>query len=112
MRRRTNYAPLQRQLLRDVFGVEPPPLDYPPETWPDYAAPIIVDNGDGARQAPTGTFGMVPKARIPPGVAKFDTTNARSETVDEKRSFSGPCRRRGRRERRRPSRPAREHSME
>ena len=74
-----------------VYGVEPPPLDYPPETWPDYAAPIIVGaGGDGARQALVGTFGMVPKTRIPPGVAKFDTTNARSETVGEKRSFSGP----------------------
>ncbi|MDF3883095.1 SOS response-associated peptidase [Cupriavidus basilensis] len=83
-----NYAPVQRQLLRDVYGVEPPPLDYPPETWPDYAAPIIVSNGDG-REALVGTFGMVPKSRIPPGVAKFDTTNARSETVGEKRSFSG-----------------------
>ncbi|WP_416048922.1 SOS response-associated peptidase [Cupriavidus basilensis] len=86
----TNYAPVQRQLLRDVFGVEPPPLDYPPETWPDYAAPIVVTDADGARQALVGTFGMVPKNRIPPGVAKFDTTNARSETVGEKRSFSGP----------------------
>ncbi|QOT74838.1 SOS response-associated peptidase [Cupriavidus basilensis] len=86
----TNYAPVQRQLLRDVFGVEPPPIDYPPETWPDYAAPIVVAGADGARQALVGTFGMVPKTRIPPGVAKFDTTNARSETVGEKRSFSGP----------------------
>ena len=85
----TNYAPVQRQLLRDVFGIEPPPLDYPPETWPDYAAPIIIAEHDGARQALVGTFGMVPKNRIPPGVAKFDTTNARSETVGEKRSFSG-----------------------
>ncbi|MFJ1258772.1 SOS response-associated peptidase [Cupriavidus sp. CuC1] len=84
-----NYLPVQSQLLRDVYGVEPPPLDYPPETWPDYAAPIIV-GGDGTRQALVGTFGMVPKTRIPPGVAKFDTTNARSETVGEKRSFSGP----------------------
>ena len=53
------------------------------------AAPFIVSNG-GGRQALVGTFGMVPKTRIPPGGAKFDTTNARSETVGEKRSFSGP----------------------
>jgi putative SOS response-associated peptidase YedK len=82
-----NYAPVQRQLLRDVYGVEPPALDYPPETWPDYPAPIIVGNNDGSRQALVGTFGMVPKCRIPPGVYKFDTTNARLESVDEKRSF-------------------------
>ncbi|MCP3025081.1 SOS response-associated peptidase family protein [Cupriavidus basilensis] len=42
------------------------------------------------RRPPSSAFGMVPKTRIPPGVAKFDTTNARSETVGEKRSFSGP----------------------
>ncbi|AJG19139.1 SOS response-associated peptidase [Cupriavidus basilensis] len=84
-----NYAPVQRQLLRDVYGIEPP-MDYPPETWPDYAAPLIVADSEGSRQALVGTFGMVPKTRIPPGVAKFDTTNARSETVGEKRSFSGP----------------------
>lgn len=35
----TNCAPVQRQLLRDVFDVEPPPPNYPPETRPDYAAP-------------------------------------------------------------------------
>jgi hypothetical protein len=83
-----NYAPVQRQLLRDVYGVEPPALDYPPETWPDYPAPIIVGNSDGSRQALVGTFDMVPKSRIPPGVYKFDTTNARLETVGEKRSLS------------------------
>ncbi|MGE8453887.1 MAG: hypothetical protein ACN6OP_25415, partial [Pseudomonadales bacterium] len=71
-----NYAPVQRQLLRDVYGVEPPPIDYPPETWPDYAAPIIVSTNHSERRTLAGTFGMVPKARIPPGVAKFDTTNA------------------------------------
>ncbi|MDF3885013.1 SOS response-associated peptidase [Cupriavidus basilensis] len=85
-----NYAPIQRQLLREIYCVEPPPLDYPPETWPDYAAPIVVAGAGGTRQALVGTFGMVPKNRIPSGVAKFDTTNARSETVGEKRSFSGP----------------------
>ena len=62
-----NYAPVQSQLLRDVYGVEPPPLDYPPETWPDYAAPIIRSNQDGRHEALIGTFGMVPKSRIPLG---------------------------------------------
>ncbi|MFJ1260631.1 SOS response-associated peptidase family protein [Cupriavidus sp. CuC1] len=78
----------------DVYGVEPPPVDYPPETWPDYAAPIIVSTSHSERQSLVGTFGMVPKSRIPSGMAKFDTTNARSETVGEKRSFSGPWKKR------------------
>ncbi|MCY0854363.1 hypothetical protein [Cupriavidus sp. D39] len=38
----TNYAPVQRQLLRDVFGVEPPPLDYPPELMAAEPAPLIL----------------------------------------------------------------------
>lgn len=84
-----NYAPVQRPLLRDVYGVEPSALEYPQETWPDYGAPIIRANQDGKRQALIGTFGMIPKSRIPPGVKKFETTNARSETIREKRSFAG-----------------------
>ncbi|EYS89459.1 ATP synthase I [Cupriavidus sp. SK-4] len=86
----TNYAPVQRQLLRDVFGVEPPPAEWKPETWPDYAAPIVRANGDGRRDSVLATFGFVPRSRIPQGVRPFDTMNARSETVGEKRSFSGP----------------------
>nr|WP_322094223.1 SOS response-associated peptidase family protein [Paraburkholderia bannensis] len=39
------------------------------------------------------TFGMVPRKHIPPGVRVFDTMNARSETLGEKRSFSGAWKR-------------------
>lgn len=85
----TNYAPAQRQLLRDVFGVEPPAADWKPETWPDYAAPIVRANGDGQSESVLATFGLIPRKRIPEGVRPFDTMNARSETVGEKRSFSG-----------------------
>ncbi|MCY1271592.1 SOS response associated peptidase (SRAP) [compost metagenome] len=86
----TNYAPVQRQILRDIFGVEPPPAEWKPETWPDYAAPIVRADGDGRRDSVLATFGLVPRSRIPQGVRPFDTMNARSETVGEKRSFSGP----------------------
>lgn len=84
-----NYAPIQRRLLHDVYGVEPPSTDYPPETWPDYAAPIIQANQDGTNQGLIATFGMIPKSRIPPDGKKFDMSNARSETIREKRSFAG-----------------------
>lgn len=83
-----NYAPVQAAVLRDVFGVTCPTQEWPPETWPDYAAPLLVADHEGQRQCLVGTFGMVPRKRIPPGVAKFDTTNARSESVGEKRAFS------------------------
>ncbi|SOZ17424.1 SOS response-associated peptidase [Cupriavidus taiwanensis] len=84
-----NYVPVQRQLLRDVFGVEPPADEWRAETWKDYAAPIIVANGDGRRDSRLGTFGMVPRWRINEGIKVFDTMNARLETVGQKRSFSG-----------------------
>lgn len=85
-----NYVPVQAQLLRDVYGVTPPETDYPPETWPDYLAPIVRRGADGEREAVIANFGLVPKDRIPDGVRPFDTTNARSETVGERRTFSGP----------------------
>lgn len=92
----TNYRPTQRQLLRDVFGVEPPPdVDWRPETYRDYAAPIVRADAAGNRESVLATFGMVPRARIvdrAPAGAKpknFDTMNARAETVGQKVSFSG-----------------------
>jgi putative SOS response-associated peptidase YedK len=84
-----NYIPVQRELLRVVYGVEPPADAYRPEIWPDYLAPIVRQDADGNRQSVLANFGMMPKSRIPPGVRPFDTTNARSETVGEKRTFSG-----------------------
>lgn len=88
----TNYAPVQRLILRDIFGVEPPPAEWKPEIWPDYAAPIVRADDDGRRGSVLATFGLVPRSRIPQGVRPFDTMNARSETVGEKRTFSGPWR--------------------
>jgi putative SOS response-associated peptidase YedK len=84
----TNYRPTQRQLLRDVFGIEPPPdLDWKPETYRDYAAPIVRADADDRRDSVLASFGMVPRARIldraPAGTRPkdFDTMNARAETV-------------------------------
>lgn len=85
----TNYAPVQRQILRDIFGVEPPSAEWKPETWPDYAAPIVRKDGDGRRDSVLATFGLVPRSRVRQGVRYYDTVNARSETVGEKRTFSG-----------------------
>lgn len=91
----TNYRPTQRQLLRDVFGVEPPPdLDWKPEAYRDYAAPIVRADAAGDRESVLASFGMVPRTKIldraPAGTRPkdFDTMNARAETVGERRSFS------------------------
>ncbi|MBV8272380.1 MAG: SOS response-associated peptidase family protein [Cupriavidus sp.] len=84
----TNYAPVQQRILREIFGVEPPPGIYPEETWPDYAAPIVRAGTDGQRESVLATFGMVPRKRTPPGARRYDTTNARTETVGEKPTFA------------------------
>jgi len=83
-----NYTPVQRQMLRDVFGVEPPPGEWRSEAWPDYAAPIIRATESGEREAVLGSFSMVPKGKIPPGVRYYPTANARSETIGKLSSFA------------------------
>ncbi|WP_310634450.1 SOS response-associated peptidase family protein [Paraburkholderia sp.] len=88
----TNYAAARRDRLFRHFGVEPPDSPWRDEIYKDYAAPII-RRIDGAAQASLATFGMVPRKHIPPGVRVFDTMNARSESVGEKRSFSGAWKR-------------------
>ena len=55
-----------------------PNLDFPIETWKDYAAPILRKSADEYLTDPA-TFGMVPRKHIPPGVKLFDTMNARSD---------------------------------
>ncbi len=83
-----NYPPIQRQLLRDIYCVEPASArlstvglaglcraDHSRQRRPPDAGPHVRDSAE---------------RRTPPSMAKFDTTNARSETgMGEKRSFSG-----------------------
>lgn len=73
----------------DVFSLFPQPdFDYRPEIYKDYFAPIFRRVTDGFSTDPA-TFGIVPRKRIPPGVKVFDTMNARTESIGEKRSYSG-----------------------
>lgn len=84
-----NYAPARRQLLRDIFGVEPPAGEWKAEAWPDYAAPIVRASHDhGALEAVVASFSMVPRSRLAPGVRYFPTANARVETIGQKTSFA------------------------
>jgi putative SOS response-associated peptidase YedK len=75
----------------EVDGFDLFPLadfDYKREIYKDYAAPIYRRGAEGY-STDAATFGMVPRKHIPPAVKVFDTMNARSETVAERRSFSG-----------------------
>ncbi|MGO4332925.1 SOS response-associated peptidase [Cupriavidus sp. 2TAF22] len=83
-----NYAPIQRQVLRDIFGIEPPPAEWKAETWPDYPAPIIRATEGGGRECAVASFSMVPKAKIPPGARYYPTANARFETIGKLSSFA------------------------
>ena len=84
-----NYQPVTRDDLEAWFGIPvPESLDWPDETWQDYAAPIIVAGEGEQRQLKLGSYGMVPKRHIPPHVKKYTTMNARSETAGQLRSYS------------------------
>lgn len=72
----------------DVFSLFPVPnFDYRTEIYKDYFAPILRRSGERLETVPA-SFGIVPRRHIPPGVKVFDTMNARSESVADKRSFS------------------------
>lgn len=87
-----NYDP-SKEIDFEAFSQFPrPDFDYPDETYKDYLAPILrIDRG--VPLTSPATFGMVPRKHIPAGVKLFDTMNARSETIGEKRSFSGAWKR-------------------
>jgi putative SOS response-associated peptidase YedK len=86
-----NFRPPEPEMLEAVMGVIINLHDtgfWGTETWKDRAAPIVRRGANGKREALLATYGIVPRKRIPEGVGVFDTMNARSETVGEKRSYS------------------------
>ncbi|GJH05056.1 SOS response-associated peptidase [Paraburkholderia terrae] len=84
----TSYEANPNDARWDVFSLFPrSEFDYKPEIYKDYFAPIFRRGGDAFETVPA-SFGIVPRRHIPPGVKVFDTMNARSESVAEKRSFS------------------------
>jgi putative SOS response-associated peptidase YedK len=84
-----NYCPPKKEVITDTFHARvEADAKWPDEVWKDYPAPIIRSSADGVREAVLGTYGIVPQRHIPPKVKRFDTMNARVETVHEKRSYS------------------------
>jgi putative SOS response-associated peptidase YedK len=88
----TSYEPTHRDDPKsfDIFPLAD--FDYKREIYKDYSAPIFRRCADGY-STDAATFGIVPRKHIPPGVKVFDTMNARSESLGEKRSFSGAWKR-------------------
>lgn len=84
-----NYCPPKKEVITDTFHAHiDSEAKWPDDVWKDYPAPIIRSGVGGAREAVLGTYGIVPQRHIPPDVKRFDTMNARVETVGEKRSYS------------------------
>jgi putative SOS response-associated peptidase YedK len=82
----TNYRPSARDHIRDLFEIPVPEMDYPPESYPGYFAPIIRAAEDGGRECLPASFGLVPFWAKDRTISRR-LYNARSETVAEKPSF-------------------------
>jgi putative SOS response-associated peptidase YedK len=80
----TNYRAGSRDFIRERFGLAAD-FDYPEETYPAYAAPIVLGTAQGKACRPA-CFGLIPHWARDSKIAR-NTYNARSETVAEKPSF-------------------------
>ncbi|GGX24535.1 SOS response-associated peptidase [Undibacterium macrobrachii] len=84
-----NYTPTRRdQLVEKFAAIDQTGDDWRPEIWQDYAAPFITHDHLKRRRAQLGSYGMIPKNKIPAGVKRFSTMNARAETIGQLRSFA------------------------
>lgn len=80
----SHYRPPDFERLKTFHPFAPTrQLEYPPDAWPGYAAPFLINEGGGMWVA--GSFGLVPYW-ADPKLAR-STYNARSETIAEKPSF-------------------------
>lgn len=82
-----NYVTVSRRLAFEYFRT---PMeeseDWREELYQDYTGPIIVHDDAGDRKGLTGSYGFIPKRRMPPG-QRLTTMNARAETVGQLRSY-------------------------
>ena len=86
-----NYTPTRKEQLAQ-FQVQAEQLDdYKTETWQDYLAPIIRHHR-GEREALLASYSMIPKSKMPLGVKRFSTMNARAETIGQLRTYAKPWR--------------------
>ncbi|WP_395008553.1 SOS response-associated peptidase [Undibacterium sp.] len=88
-----NYTPTRKDQITAKFNaVDQTGEEWRPETWQDYAAPFITHDDLKRRRAQLGSYSMIPKTKIAPGVKRFSTMNARAETLGELRSYAKPWR--------------------
>ena len=95
----TNYTPTARDRFKaSRLGVAHLPVrDWPPEVFPGYEAPIVVQSGDDALRLEIAKFGLMPRWSRDPAQAQQigrGAYNARSETAAQKPSFRSAWRER------------------
>lgn len=90
----TNFTPTQRgQWVKDALGVDLPG-GYPAESYPGFAAPIVVQGQRSGRIAcGLARFGLIPAWAQDDKISRH-TYNARSETAFEKPSYRSAWRQR------------------
>jgi putative SOS response-associated peptidase YedK len=83
----TNFTPTRRaQWVKETLGVDLP-SNYPGETYPGYAAPLVVKSRQSERIAcGLARFGLIPAWAKDDKISRH-TYNARSETAAEKPSY-------------------------
>jgi len=84
----TNFTPTRNgQWVKEHFGVDLPGESYPVETYPGFAAPIVIKSHQTGRVAcGLARFGLIPTWAKDDKISRH-TYNARSETVREKPSY-------------------------
>ncbi len=90
----TNFTPTKKnQWAKEKLGVELP-SDYPAESYPGFAAPVVVRSHQTGRVAcGLAKFGLIPSWAKDEKIARH-TYNARSETAAEKPSYRNAWRQR------------------
>ena len=83
----TNFTPTKKnQWVKNTLGVDIP-LEFPQESYPGFASPIVVKSHQTQRVASgLAKFGLIPHWAKDDKIARH-TYNARSETAFEKPSF-------------------------
>ncbi len=90
-----NFTPTQRApWVKGHFGIDLPTSNYPAETYPGYAAPIVVQSQKTGRIAcGLARFGLIPPWAKDDKISRH-TYNARSETAKDKPSYRAAWRQR------------------
>lgn len=84
------YDPSELDRINELFMTAAEGFTYPRQAYKNYEAPMVHVNDHGQRECVLARFGVI--SNRGPDKKPIIVTNARSETVGEKRTFSGDWR--------------------